>query len=175
MFFIHEYNSPLGMITVASDGDGLTGLWFDGQKYYADTLTEECIMRDLPVFDETDKWLDAYFSGRKPSQAPAVRFVGGSPFRREVWQILTQIPYGVTVTYKDVAAEIARRHGLKSMSAQAVGGAVGRNPVSIIVPCHRVIGSDGNLTGYAGGIERKVKLLEIEGILFNEQSSNRFT
>lgn len=165
MFFTHEYESPLGMITMASDGESLTGLWFVGQKYYADTLTEDSRVGDLPVFEEADRWLDAYFSGRNPGATPAVRFVSGSQFRREVWQMLTQIPYGVTITYKDIAAEIARRHGLKSMSAQAVGGAVGHNPVSIIVPCHRVLGSSGALTGYAGGIDRKSRLLEIERAL----------
>jgi len=165
MFFVNKYESPLGVITMASDGESLTGLWFDGQKYYADTLTEDHKTGALPVFEETKTWLDAYFSGRNPGAIPPVRFIGGSQFRREVWNILTQIPYGKTTTYKDIAAEIARRYKLKSMSAQAVGGAVGRNPLSIIVPCHRVLGSDGSLTGYAGGIDRKVKLLEIEHIL----------
>lgn len=165
MFLTSKYESPLGMITMASDGKNLTGLWFDGQKYYADTLTEDSNVGYLPVFDETKVWLDAYFLGRNPGATPAVRFIGGSQFRREVWSILTQIPYGKTTTYRDIAAEIARRHRLKSMSAQAVGGAVGHNPVSIIVPCHRVLGSSGSLTGYAGGIERKVRLLEIEHIL----------
>ena len=162
MEYIHHHKSPLGGITMASDGKALTGLWFDGQKYFAMTLAKEHEERALPVFEETDRWLDIYFQGNEPDFLPPVSFPGGSEFRQEVWQILLSIPYGKTITYGEIAACIAKQRGLTRMSAQAVGGAVGHNPISIIVPCHRVVGTDGNLTGYAGGMDKKVKLLEYE-------------
>ena len=118
-------------------------------------------MKELPVFEETRRWLDAYFRGEKPDFTPPLS-VETTPFRRAVWELLLTIPYGQTMTYGEIAAEIARRRGLSGMSAQAVGGAVGRNPISLIIPCHRVVGTGGSLTGYAGGIEKKVKLLELE-------------
>ena len=161
MDFIHHYRSPLGGITIASDGNALTGLWFDGQKYFGSTLSAEYEERPLPVFDQTDSWLDLYFSGRDPGFTPPL-CLRGTPFRRAVWEILLTIPFGHTVTYGEIAARLADRMGLAQMSARAVGGAVGRNPVSLIIPCHRVIGSDGSLTGYAGGPEKKLWLLEIE-------------
>lgn len=161
--YTSEYRSPLGRITMASDGEGLTGLWFEGQKYFAATLRGKREERNLPVFEETRVWLDCYFGGREPGFIPALR-LDGTPFRLAVWEVLREIPYGEVVTYKDVAGEIARRRGMRGMSAQAVGGAVGHNPVSIIVPCHRVVGSDGSLTGYAGGIDKKVQLLALEGV-----------
>ena len=145
MEYIHHYKSPLGGITMASDGKALTGLWFDGQKYFAVTLSREHEEKMLPVFEETDCWLDIYFQGKEPDFLPLVLF-----------------PYGKTMTYGEIAAYIAKQRGLTRMSAQAVGGAVGHNPISIIVPCHRVVGIDGSLTGYAGGIDKKVKLLEYE-------------
>ena len=162
MEYIHHYHSPLGGITVASDGEVLTGLWFDGQKYFAVTLAKEHEEKMLPVFEETDRWLDIYFQGKEPDFLPPVSFASGSEFRQEVWKILLSIPYGKTMTYGEIAACIAKQRGLTRMSAQAVGGAVGHNPISIIVPCHRVVGTDGSLTGYAGGIDKKIKLLEYE-------------
>lgn len=147
---------------LAADKKGLTGLWFVGQKYFANNLDIEHVDKDLPIFEETKRWLDDYFSGKRPNFTPTLHFVG-SDFQKEVWEILLSIPYGQTVTYGDIAKRIAKKHGLKSMSAQAVGGAVGHNEISIIVPCHRVIGANGSLTGYAGGIDRKIKLLQMEG------------
>ena len=161
MTYICKYNSPLGVITLAGSSEALTGLWFDGQKYFGDNLPNEYKQDRLPVFDETVKWLDIYFSGRNPGFMPPLSF-NASPFRKTVWEILLTIPYGKTMTYGEIADKIAAQKGIESMSAQAVGGAVGHNPISIIVPCHRVVGTNGRLTGYAGGIERKTKLLELE-------------
>lgn len=163
MDYTGRYQSPLGAITLASDGKALTGLWFDGQKYYGAALSEEREEKDLPVFGETRRWLDCYFSGKIPDFMPALS-PRGSEFRQAVWKILLEIPYGHTTAYGKIAEKIAEQKGLKSMSAQAVGGAVGHNPISIIIPCHRVLGSDGSLTGYAGGMDKKRKLLAIEGI-----------
>ena len=149
---------------MASDGEALTGLWFDGQKFFAVTLSKEYEEKMLPVFDEADRWLDIYFQGEEPDFFPPVSFACGSEFQQKVWKILLSIPYGKTMTYGEIAACIAKQRGLTRMSAQAVGGAVGHNPISIIVPCHRVVGTDGSLTGYAGGIDRKVKMLECEHV-----------
>lgn len=161
-----HYLSPLGGITLGSDGTALVGLWFapqgrrayhDGQKYFADVLDPVHEERpDLPVFEEARRWLDEYFSGRRPQFTPPLA-LRGSDFRRRVWQRLLEIPYGQTVTYGQLARSLGCR------SAQAVGGAVGHNPISLIVPCHRVVGTDGGLTGYAGGIDRKACLLQLEG------------
>ena len=163
MQYITHYQSPLGGITVSSDGSALTGLWFDGQKYFASTLGADYKENDLPVFAEAKCWLDIYFSGREPDFTPSLS-LKGSAFRMAVWQILQSIPYGQTITYGDIARQLAAQTGKTKMSAQAVGGAVGHNPISIIVPCHRVVGTGGSLTGYAGGIDKKVLLLELEGI-----------
>ncbi len=163
MQYITHYQSPLGGITISSDGSTLTGLWFDGQKYFASTLGADYEEKDLPIFTETKRWLDIYFSGREPDFTPPLS-LNGSPFRIAVWQILQNIPYGQTITYGDIARQLAAQQGKTKMSAQAVGGAVGHNPISIIVPCHRVVGAGGSLTGYAGGIDKKVQLLELEGI-----------
>lgn len=160
MQYTTHYESPLGGITLASDGEALTGLWFIGQKYYASTLDKEHEEAELPVFDDTRRWLDTYFSGLKPDFTPLLRPTG-SPFRRRVWASLLRIPYGGTTTYNAVAKEIAVERGL-SVSAQAVGGAVGHNPISLIIPCHRVVGANGSLTGYAGGVEKKLALLRLE-------------
>lgn len=160
MRYACKYESPLGGITLAADDEGITGLWFDGQKYFPHTLSAE--HTELPILERAKEWLDCYFSGQNPGQPPRVH-MEGSPFRTAVWKILRQIPYGQTISYGDIAKEIARQRGARTMSAQAVGNAVGRNPVSIIVPCHRVVGSDGSLTGYAGGIRRKARLLALEG------------
>lgn len=157
MEYTNHYDSPLGGITIASDGKALTGLWFDGQKYFADSLDAEHQEAELHVFSQTKKWLDLYFSGRCPDFTPELK-MKTTDFRRRVWEVMLTIPYGKTMTYGEIAEVIATR-----MSAQAVGGAVGHNSISIIIPCHRVVGSNGSLAGYAGGIQKKVKLLELEG------------
>lgn len=163
MNYTNSYKSPVGGITMASDGVSLTGLWIDGQKYFEGSLTGGYSEAELPVFESAKRWLDCYFNGKIPDFVPPLR-LEGTPFRKAVWEILLDIPYGQLTTYGSIAGELAKRKGLERMSAQAVGGAVGRNPVSIIVPCHRVVGSNGSLTGYAGGINKKIKLLSIEGV-----------
>ena len=161
MEYIWHYVSPLGGITLGSDGKALTGLWFDEQDRFAVPLPSQGERRSLPVFDETCRWLDVYFSGRDPGFTPKLA-LRGTPFRKAVWDILLTIPFGMTMSYGEIAVAVARQMGKPCMSAQAVGGAVGHNPVSIIVPCHRVIGSDGSLTGYAGGLDKKARLLGLE-------------
>lgn len=162
MQFIDRYLTPLGSVTMASDGRSLTGLWFDGQKYYADTLHGEYVEKETDVFRQTKNWLDIYFSGKAPGFIPPL-VLSGSPFRMRVWEILKSISFGKTVTYGGISKILEKETGDR-VSAQAVGGAVGHNPISIIVPCHRVIGADGSLTGYAGGIDKKTELLRIEGV-----------
>ena len=162
MFYTFRYRSPLGSIILAGDGEALTGLWFDGQKYVPRRIISESTEAELPVFTQTVKWLDIYFSGETPDFMPEL-CLQSTPFRKAVWDILLTIPYGETMTYGEIAKILAQNIGKEKMSAQAVGGAVGHNPVSIIVPCHRVVGADGSLTGYAGGIDRKKFLLELEG------------
>ena len=162
MDYINHYDSPIGGITLASDGTALTGLWFDDQKYFGDTLTEEYEETNLPVFAKATEWLDIYFSGRNPGFIPPLS-MRTTAFRRRVWEIMLEIPFGQTMTYGQIAAQIAKEKGLPHMSAQAVGGAVGHNSISLIIPCHRVVGTDGSLTGYAGGIDKKIALLELEG------------
>ena len=161
MTFIYHYSSPLGEITISSNGSEINGLWLDGQKYFGDTLPEKYEEKPLAVFEDTRKWLDVYFSGKEPDFTPPLR-METTPFRKAVWEILLTIPFGQTMTYGEIADMIAGRKGLEKMSAQAVGGAVGHNAISLIIPCHRVVGSNGSLTGYAGGIEKKVKLLTME-------------
>lgn len=156
-------NSPLGAITLASDGRSLTGLWFEGQKHFAATLCAEHEKGNLSVFEDAARWLGTYFAGEKPDFTPRLA-LRGSAFCRKVWEVLLTIPYGQTMTYGEIARVLAVRQGLDRVSARAVGGAVGRNPLSIIIPCHRVIGAQGNLTGYAGGIGRKIELLALEGV-----------
>ena len=156
MLFLTHYASPLGPILLAADETGLTGLWFEGQKYFPSFLGVDYQEKETPVLTETVRWLDVYFSGKDPDILPPLH-PQGSPFRQAVWNILLTIPRGQTMTY----GEIARRLGVHS--AQAVGGAVGHNPISILIPCHRVVGSDGSLTGYAGGLDRKTRLLQLEG------------
>lgn len=160
--YIHYYNSPLGRITLASDGKSLAGLWFDGQKYFESTLEGERIQEYSPVFEQAERWLDIYFSGKDPGFTPPLSMEGATPFRKTVWEILLSIQFGHTMPYGGIADIIAKQRGTGHMSARAVGGAVAHNPFSIIVPCHRVIGSDGKLTGYAGGTDRKKLLLELE-------------
>ena len=161
MEYTHYYDSPLGGITIAANEVAITGLWFDGQKYYAENLDGEHEEKLLPVFEEADRWLDIYFSGRAPDFLPPL-VMKTTSFRKAVWEILLTIPYGSTVTYGEITDKLAGRKGLLRMSAQAVGGAVGHNAISLMIPCHRVIGSNGSLTGYAGGIEKKRWLLEME-------------
>lgn len=161
MTYTQHYDSPLGGILLAADDVGLTGLWFDGQKYFARSLSNERIEQETSVLAEAKRWLDIYFTGKKPDFTPPLHPIG-SAFQRSVWEILLQIPYGQTTTYGEIARQLAKKQGLDRMSAQAVGGAVGHNEISIIIPCHRVVGADGSLTGYAGGIDKKEKLLELE-------------
>ena len=163
MTFIQHYASPLGGIMLAANDIGLTGLWFDGQKYYADNLPAEHIERETPILTDAKRWLDVYFTGNEPDFKPPLHPVG-SAFRHAVWELLLQIPYGQTVTYGELARQLAEKQGAEHMSAQAVGGAVGHNPISLIIPCHRVVGTHGSLTGYAGGIDKKIKLLELERV-----------
>lgn len=162
MIYTASYTSPLGTITLAADGAALTGLWFDGQKYFGSTLPRETVRQeDIPVFVETKRWLDVYFSGKEPDFTPQLRYEL-TPFRKMVCEIMLAIPYGSTMTYGEIAARLAAQQGKAHISAQAVGGAVGHNPISLIIPCHRVVGANGSLTGYAGGIDRKISLLELE-------------
>ena len=162
MEYTHHYVSPLGGITIAADGTALIGLWFDGQKYFADALDAKHEEKPLPIFEQTDRWLDIYFSGKAPDFTPPLN-MKTTEFRKAVWEIMLTIPYGKTMTYGEIADRIAKQNGIPRMSAQAVGGAVGHNSISLIIPCHRVVGTNGSLTGYAGGIDKKVKLLEMEG------------
>ncbi|MBQ6098587.1 MAG: methylated-DNA--[Methanobrevibacter sp.] len=159
MYFSTDYSSPIGEMLILSDGEAICGLWFYGQKHFLSSVDGDIIVNDdLTIFTEVKKWLDDYFNGLNPK----INFKlnpGGSEFRKKVWKILSEIPYGETLTYGEIASKLS-----DSMSAQAVGGAVGHNPISILIPCHRVLGTGGKLTGYAGGIDRKIKLLEIEKI-----------
>lgn len=161
---IMRYDSPIGGLLLAGRDGALTGLWIEGQKYFPGPLGEEARENpDSAVLRQARRWLDRYFAGEKPAPGELPLAPAGSPFRKEVWGILCEIPYGGTTTYGEIAQKIAARRGLAKLSAQAVGGAVGHNPISIIIPCHRVVGRNGSLTGYAGGLERKIKLLTHEG------------
>ena len=157
MYYSTDYSSPLGKMLIVSDGEAICGLWFYGQKYFKSTIDESMVEKpDLTIFKKATKWLDDYFNGLNPEIDFKLN-PQGSEFRKKVWKILTEIPYGKTMTYGEIASQLS-----PTMSAQAVGGAVGHNPISILIPCHRVLGANGKLTGYAGGIERKIKLLELE-------------
>lgn len=165
MQYINRYESPLGGILLAADEIGLTGLWFDGQKYYAPQIDLEQPEKSTPVTRQTKQWLDIYFSGQNPDFMPPLHLLG-TPFQLAVWKILQGIPYGKTATYGEIAKQLAPQtavqRGRSRMSAQAVGGAVGRNKISILIPCHRVVGANGSLTGYAGEIDKKAYLLALE-------------
>ena len=161
MQYTSHYRSPIGNILLAADEIGLTGLWFEGQKYFALYLDKEHEEKEIPIFEKVKKWLDIYFAGKEPDFTVPLHFTG-TDFQNEVWEILCAIPYGRTMTYGEIAKQVASKKGLPRMSAQAVGGAVGRNGISVIVPCHRVVGANGSLTGYAGGIDKKIKLLQLE-------------
>lgn len=155
------YSSELGDILLAADEIGLTGLWFFGQSYFADTLPTEQIAQETPILAQAREWLDEYFSGKEPDFTPTLHPIG-SPFRQAVWKLLLQIPYGQTTTYGEIARQLEKLQNRPHMSAQAVGGAVGHNGISIIIPCHRIVGTKGSLTGYAGGLDKKMALLELE-------------
>lgn len=171
MYYSMKYESPLGMITVASTENAVVGLWFDGQKYFedmGDAKATEAIRKqgfasgEMPsVMDTVRPWLDRYFAGENPDIEGVPLAPCGSSFRQMVWQILCGIPAGQTMTYGQIAKKIAEKTGKTTMSAQAVGGAVGHNPISIIIPCHRVVGTNGSFTGYAGGIDKKMALREL--------------
>lgn len=161
MAYSLEYDSPIGMLTLASDGINLTGLWMAGQKYYGQTLDKKAVRRRVPVFDPAISWLDDYFAGKAPALTLPLAPEGGS-FRQRVWKVLLEIPYGKVTTYGEIARQLNASGTEHATSARAVGGAVGHNPISIIIPCHRVVGSDGSLTGFAGGMEKKKWLLRLE-------------
>jgi methylated-DNA-[protein]-cysteine S-methyltransferase len=162
MEYIRKIKSPVGVLTVSSDGQNISGLWIEGQKYFAKTLEKDVLEQNLPIFENVREWLDIYFSGGEPDFMPPL-MPKGSPFQRSIWNYLCKISYGQTTTYGELAKRFESENRGKPTSARAVGGAVGHNPISILIPCHRVIGKNGNLTGYAGGIDTKIKLLQLEG------------
>ena len=166
MFYYTTYKSPIGQITLACDKkENLVGLWIEGQKYFFETVGSEIVENDkLEIFNVAKNWLDRYFKGEKPEISELALAPIGNDFRKRVLKILCGIPYGNICTYGDIAKIIAKEQGKTKMSAQAVGGAISHNPISIIIPCHRVVGANGNLTGYAGGLENKIALLKLEGI-----------
>ena len=165
MFYSTEYDSPVGRLTLASDGQAICGLWLEGQKYHGAGLSDALERNDQAGgFDELRVWLDAYFAGGRPSIGEVPLAPIGSEFQRLVWQLLAKIPYGEVTTYGALADQVARERNGRRTAPLAIGGAVGRNPISIVIPCHRVVGSDGSLTGYAGGLARKMWLLEHEGV-----------
>ena len=165
MYYSTSYMSPVGNLLLASSDTSLIGLWIEGQKYFRATAPEAMEERkDIPVLNAAKDWLDRYFSRKKPAVSELSLAPAGSEFRRIVWDILCEIPYGVVATYGEIGRRAAERMGKASMSGQAVGGAVGHNPISIIIPCHRIVGSNKSLTGYAGGISKKVQLLQLEGV-----------
>ena len=163
MTYTMHYDSPLGKILLAADEEGMTGVWFEAQKYFAAKLPPEDEEGTMPVLGDACRWLDVYFSGREPDFTPKLHLIG-SDFRQAVWALLLQIPYGQTTTYGALAKQLAEKQGRPRMSAQAVGGAVGHNRIAILIPCHRVVGTNGSLTGYAGGIDKKEKLLRMEHV-----------
>ena len=169
MYYFTMYPSPLGNMTLACDGKALVGLWLEGQKHFGGTISHEMVEKnDIPIFYAAKRWLERYFSGERvsPSELP-LRPIGGE-FRQSVWRILCGIPYGEVTTYGAIAKEIAKQMGRERMSGQAVGGAIAHNPILVIIPCHRVVGADGSMTGYAGGIPAKRKLLALEGVAFKK-------
>ena len=159
--FESRLHSPLGEVRLRSDGESLIGLWFVGQVNDAKEISDLEIKNDLPIFGQVESWLESYFSGKQTSITIPLQPKGTS-FQQRVWQILQEIPYGKTMTYGEIAQRIAKEKGVETFSAQAVGQAVGKNPISILIPCHRVLGKNGALTGYAGGVHRKEQLLRIE-------------
>ena len=170
MLYIHHYQSPLGDMTMSSNGEALTGLWFDCSQQNSSFLQgakREKTNNFSTLFDESEEWLDIYFRGIAPDFMPPI-LIDGTEFQETVWDILLSIQYGEIITYGQIADKIAKERGLERMSAQAVGGAVSHNPIALIIPCHRVVGKNNNLTGYAGGIDNKIKLLMLEGVDLRE-------
>lgn len=166
MIYKMSYDAPVGKLLLAEKDGALVGLWMEGQKYFLGSVKEDMEEnRESAVLKQTVAWLERYFMGEKPQIKELPLAPVGSAFRKEIWEMLCEIPYGETTTYGELARKLAKKRGIEKMSAQAVGGAVGHNPISIVIPCHRVIGSDGGLRGYAGGIEKKRMLLEMEGVL----------
>ncbi len=168
MIYSTEYSSPIGPLLLVSDGENLIGIWMKDQKHFADNLNNKTLKRvgkeELIIFNKVFKWLDSYFEGENPKISDLPLEPKGTEFRKSVWDILLEIPYGKTITYGEIAKNIAKQMNKEKMSSQAIGGAVGHNPISIIIPCHRVVGKDGSLTGYAGGIDKKIKLLKHENV-----------
>lgn len=165
LYYTINYESPVGRLNIASDGKNIVGLWIVGQKYFRDTIKGDIQEKpDQPELLAAKEWLNRYFAGSKPEISELPLAPIGSEFRQEVWSILCEIPYGKVITYGDIAKKMAAKMNKEHMSGQAVGGAVGHNPVSIIIPCHRVVGSNGSLTGFAGGITKKIQLLKHEGV-----------
>lgn len=167
MYYQTEYSSPVGKMIIVCDGQQkhIVGLWIEGQKYFQATLSEEpAFGADIPVLQKAAKWLDAYFAGKNPAIAELPLAPKGGTFRQDVWKILCEIPCGSVTTYGEIAKKMAAKMGRATMSAQAVGNAVAHNPISVMIPCHRVVGTNKSLTGYAGGIDKKIKLLEFEGV-----------
>lgn len=174
MLYKTTYHSPIGNLLLVSNENSLLGIWIENQKYYLANIKEPLQKEDnLDIFIQTKNWLDRYFQGEKPNISALSLVPRGSKFRQTVWQCLLEIPYGKVITYGELAKTVAKKLNKKTMSAQAIGGAVGHNPISIIIPCHRVVGSNKSLTGYAGGIEKKTKLLELEGIEVSEYIQNK--
>lgn len=163
MIYKYTYKTPdnFSDMIMNSDGEYLTGLWFEGSRDSSKHIID-CEEKDLEIFKETSKWLDIYFSGENPNFTPKYKIANFTPFRQEIIDIMNSIEYGQTLTYNDISKAIAEKRGIKRMSSQAVGGAVGWNPICIIIPCHRVVGTNGSLTGYGGGIKNKVELLKLE-------------
>lgn len=174
MFYKSCYTSPIGAIYIVCDQTSLVGLWLENQKYFAEKLiNESVVVQNNSTIKMVKKWLDDYFAKRNPNVDKLVLNPKGTVFQKEVWKILMEIPYGEVTTYGEIAKLLANKMGINKMSAQAVGGAVGRNPISIIVPCHRVVGAKGDLTGYAGGIEKKLWLLKHENSKFKKNKNFR--
>lgn len=167
MHYTSMYQSPVGEILLAADDIGIVGIWFKDEKYFAYCLDKENEPRETPVIREMKKWLAIYFQGEEPDFVPPIHMIG-TPFQIEVWSILREIPYGATTTYNEIAKRIAKNRGIAHMSAQAVGTAVGKNNINLIVPCHRVVGTNNSLAGYAGGIDKKITFLKLEGAFKDE-------
>jgi methylated-DNA-[protein]-cysteine S-methyltransferase len=171
--YIHDVKTPVGILTLSSDGENITGLWIENQKYFAKTLGKNISKQNLPIFENVQKWLDIYFSGKEPDFMPPL-MPEGSSFQLSIWKILRQIPYGRTVTYGEIAKRFEIENQDAHTSARAIGAAVGHNPISILIPCHRVIGKNGDLTGYAGGVGAKFKLLQLEGVKINDMNRKKY-
>lgn len=170
MEYTCEYASPIGRLLLSCDSSGLTGVWFEGQRYFARTLGTHVDAPEHPILQQACRWLDAYFQNDTPAPLPPLH-PRGTEFQRVVWQFLLQIPLGHTTTYGQLSEQVKKHLGKAHMSAQAIGSAVGHNPLSILIPCHRVLGADGSLTGYAGGLERKEALLSLEKITASRHPS----